>query len=759
MIDPNLIEIATVPQLPAAPFALSNLIPHSTPGGILGKGNTNDFISFIAPYISAVGGSSYVNVTGLALPTPASDNNFAIVKTGTYTHSGGNVNATGDINILNWNGTIWSLANSIDINLDDYSTILRSNNAYYKNKNAIVNSKTNIFDKEKILQGFFINQADGTLISNPAWFVSDYIPVNVGQDYSNLGYYAFYAENKGFISGGLNGSEDIKVKAPSNSVYMRISSPDPLVTYKVLTDAFVINPTSKNLFDKDAAIIGYLVESTTGNLSVNPAWFSSEYIPVVAGTRYFNLGFFAWYDLNKNFISGGNSSVGGVLAPVNAYYLRVSTAVDLDTYQVEVGSSATSFADYGYKLELVKNKETINTYNTDKTNVIVVRAGGTIGVNCDFTDIKSALDSITDNSKNNRYKVSVKNGTYDISSQTYKYLGLKNYVSIVGQSLGGTIIINRKATFDNDNAGFDTAFYHDAIEYACIDTMTIIAFNGKGPVHVDSGYNDLISGGTIEVKNVIAINENTFGMTHYQVGVACGLRDGQRVVCKNVNSNGRLWVHSVNQVSETTGCTFELYGCTFPWTEVADVYTYAKDTFIMKGCKTLYLMFSVSDPFTFDRGYNQFSYEAELEGNDIGYILGYNYADPNNRNSLWDNWFGGRFGIHAAEIHNFCKNNTSSTIARGSLVKLAGNQNELKIEPWTFGSVLYGQALDGLLSNSYGLVQYSGVIFLNSSGSIAVNDVISLDSAGTAIKSTANPIGISLDAVTSGGEIRVKLNK
>lgn len=122
MIDPNLIDVTTIQNLPTGAFDLSNFVVQSNTSGLVTKNTQSNFAAFIAPYVAAIGSSGYVNVTSNALPTPAGSNIFSVVGNGIYTHSGGNVSATGDLNIIYWNGTIWSLAQAITVDLSTYET-------------------------------------------------------------------------------------------------------------------------------------------------------------------------------------------------------------------------------------------------------------------------------------------------------------------------------------------------------------------------------------------------------------------------------------------------------------------------------------------------------------------------------------------------------------------------------------------------------------------------------------------------------------
>lgn len=514
-----------------------------------------------------------------------------------------------------------------------------------------------------------------------------------------------------------------------------------------------------NLFDISKATNGFYISQLDGSLVSNAAWLYSDYIPVVAGTSYINLGYYAFYDITKTCISGGlDSPVVGVAAPVGASYLRVSLPIS-DTIQVQEGTVQTTYEPFGYVIDKSRVKGLVDFVPTVVVNEITVKASGTIGVDCDFTALELALDSITDASQYNRYVVNVRNGTYDISGSARLYLGIRNWVNIVGQTKSGVLVINRKPDFSSAYATFDTAYYHDAIEFALLKTMTIISYNGKSPVHIDSGYNDLASGGTVEVVDCDLINENTPEMIHYQNGLACGLRDGQRVVAKNVNSNGQLWVHNVAPLNAHSGCAFELYNCRSPHVEIADIYTYANDKFIMQNCKVNFTKFTMADVFSQSLGYEKFSFQCELNGNEIGYIIGFLDGTSDDNQNFWDEAFGGKFGISDSRIHNFCKNNTLAVIPRNTLVSLDTNVSEVSIKPWTAGKVLYGITLDSFAVSDYGTVQYAGWLLLDADGTTPINvgDEVQLNASGIVEKYTSGyKIGVAMGELLTGtGKIRI----
>ncbi|MDF2948157.1 MAG: hypothetical protein K0R07_167 [Sedimentibacter sp.] len=117
----------------------------------------------------------------------------------------------------------------------------------------------------------------------------------------------------------------------------------------------------KNLFDKSKATLGAYVLAATGALGNSATYMATDYITVKSGsTYYFNItagsgsAGLAWYDNNKNYISGevwGTNLPKASIAPANAAYLRCSpSSANLDalanTFQIEEGTVATSYEPY-----------------------------------------------------------------------------------------------------------------------------------------------------------------------------------------------------------------------------------------------------------------------------------------------------------------------------------------------------------------------------------------------------------------------------
>ncbi|RKP58276.1 hypothetical protein D7Z26_01915 [Cohnella endophytica] len=362
----------------------------------------------------------------------------------------------------------------------------------------------------------------------------------------------------------------------------------------------------------------------------------------------------------------------------------------------------------------------------------VVKAGGIVGEDCDYTDLKTALDDITDNSAQKRYVLRILNGTYDVSNDGNLYLGLKNYVELVGQSRGGVRIVKRDDDYSDAKNVFDTAYYGQRIEYAALRNLTIVSYNLKAPVHIDDEYLQ----GTIELVDCTLINENTPDMGNYRNGLACGLRQDQRVVARGVHSNGMLWMHNGFDSYAGEGCRFELYNCISPFIVIGELITYGNDTVIVEGCRAEFLRYLYIKGVAVQRlrSYVQSSFSFELRGNSIDYVEAVTTSDLGYTSipTAFDELCEGKWSISDPSIHRFVRNNGKADIGKGSLVSQDGDG----VKRWTPGDLLYGTAMDAIPPGDYGIVQDRGIVFISAhpDAELAENEPVELDSSGRAVR-------------------------
>lgn len=127
-IDPQEIDVTTVDKLDDLNLAIGNFLAHTNLNGKLGKATINQLATFIAPYVTAIGGSGFLATTGTVLPA-ASAGKFTIVDAGTFTQTtGGSIVTTELLNILGSSATTWSLVEAIPLP----STIALKTDLQYK---------------------------------------------------------------------------------------------------------------------------------------------------------------------------------------------------------------------------------------------------------------------------------------------------------------------------------------------------------------------------------------------------------------------------------------------------------------------------------------------------------------------------------------------------------------------------------------------------------------------------------------------------
>lgn len=123
----------------------------------------------------------------------------------------------------------------------------------------------------------------------------------------------------------------------------------------------------KNLFNKDDTVSGY-VDPKTGNILTNASYRTSDYLNIQAQPiTLSNIRFYALYDLDKKFISGGTLVSGQTqtITQPNEYLIRVSPFSNtLNTAQIEYGTLATGYEPYTAKLKGVTATVATNE-NTD----------------------------------------------------------------------------------------------------------------------------------------------------------------------------------------------------------------------------------------------------------------------------------------------------------------------------------------------------------------------------------------------------------
>lgn len=138
---------------------------------------------------------------------------------------------------------------------------------------------------------------------------------------------------------------------------------------------------STNLYNKDDAdcVNNKFVQYTNGELANSGVQKASGWIPVIPGKTYISSygGQSAFYDANKEYISGVSASNVAFTAPANAVYLRASFRMDSDaTNQLNQSATLLSYEPY-YQ---IVNPERIDVNSIEKTMDNYVQTKGAVPV-------------------------------------------------------------------------------------------------------------------------------------------------------------------------------------------------------------------------------------------------------------------------------------------------------------------------------------------------------------------------------------------
>lgn len=258
--------------------------------------------------------------------------------------------------------------------------------------------RTNLFDLAAITDDFVISHTTGELVSNASYYTSDFMPVVAGEDYilSSTFRTVWFDEDQVLISGDATVEDDRVVTAPVGAAFLRISNqsnkpaaavmivhgdtlPSTYIAFgKVLDGASILPGTigtesiadgtitfdkvdflakTKNLFNNANVVSGFI--GADGGV-VEPSAdyvYGSDYIPVEPDTDYhgegsFSMRFWCFYSSPGVQVSGGSNTGGTDFTTTSeTNFVRVTIwAADIDNFQLELGTSRTSFAPFGYKL-------------------------------------------------------------------------------------------------------------------------------------------------------------------------------------------------------------------------------------------------------------------------------------------------------------------------------------------------------------------------------------------------------------------------
>lgn len=323
----------------------------------------------------------------------------------------------------------------------------------------------------------------------------------------------------------------------------------------------VPNKNKFNYLDPTIILSAYF-SSVVGSIETSlPNNLITHYIPIKAGQTYYSP--LMWNGSGVYHELTDTDKLSAVYIPAIASrtitatidgFARISmnTATYLDTVQIEEGTTATVFQPYklGVDKELIPESIARVLGYTE----ITVKRNGTSGVDADFCGLNAigdALESITDASENNRYKIIV-DGYFLFKLQSdFVYsdpsfgeptviIG-KNWVDIEGIGKDRTIVAV-ELTAGQAFTGGKTYTDFQPVMWNCngkLSNMSIIAKNCRYTIHIES--ENLANNLTMNFVDLRLINKGAIevGAGSRDV-IGSGMRSGQTWNFTNCEINNEL---------------------------------------------------------------------------------------------------------------------------------------------------------------------------------------------------------------------------
>ena len=181
----------------------------------------------------------------------------------------------------------------------------------------------------------------------------DYPPTDWPTDVNLLGELEVKTAS-GIIASFTDGADDVPLASASFGIVPTGGGGTPADPVAIMGySGMTITHMHKNLFDKSAVEIDKYLDTSTGLPAPAINYVVSDYIPVFSGVTIFipaSQTARRWfYDKNKTPTTYLNNSGNQAYIPSADGYIRVSilkTQIDIDTYQIEYGSTATTYEDY-----------------------------------------------------------------------------------------------------------------------------------------------------------------------------------------------------------------------------------------------------------------------------------------------------------------------------------------------------------------------------------------------------------------------------
>jgi len=356
-----------------------------------------------------------------------------------------------------WKFAFWDAGTSAFVAGGVYQATAIADGYVSPRKTIFFDGPVNLFNPETITAVHYLNHATGGLVDNADFFTSDFIAVDPAKSYiiSTKTFTAQYDSSHAFIadSGTIGQVTKYTFTPVATAAYIKFSEALAALSLTlndvIFTEEGTLDYTFKeryiprlsvNMFDP-LTITDNKYDSG-GTLVGHADFFTSDYIAVDPARKYIisSETFSAQYTASKAFIAGtwtGAHVLNYILTPdANAAYVRFS----------EVHNLYGSVDDF----EFVEWTSFIHVHIA---NEVMVKAGGTPGVDCDYVKL---TDAIAYAYATGNITVRVLAGTYNIVTELSSMAGAG---PLVGN--GMHLIFSPQAYIECNYTGGD-----DAVEIA-----------------------------------------------------------------------------------------------------------------------------------------------------------------------------------------------------------------------------------------------------------------------------------------------------
>ena len=355
--------------------------------------------------------------------------------------------------------------------------------------NSIVVCGKNLFDYENAIykDGYYKNSSGVETSDSGLGYITNYIKVEPNTQYTlsgTLGSYGYariyyYNSSKTWISRSNGYSElTFTFTTPNNCEYIQFSYQKNTIikssvmieksnqptTYEPYTgESYPINLSSSNLFDKSSVSKGYRL-TTTGGLTTDTAYYTSDFIKVEGSTKYIKNSptadayhRFCFYSSNSESSFLSKSEDNAITTPATCQYIRIcGLREEIDSTIVNEGDTLLPYQPYFTPIQLLHIPNTDYYDKIDKStgkNLLDLKCDSTTGVSYD--DSTKTYTSTTRTGTSAWYqKIEATNTNYTFSVNSLTNAEYRYCFSDSNLTTGNDIVSltnNSGATISNGN--------------------------------------------------------------------------------------------------------------------------------------------------------------------------------------------------------------------------------------------------------------------------------------------------------------------